>query len=247
MNDRVISGNFGRPRKSHEAQTDAQVETALVLATSGLERWRGTSLAERAAVVRRAANIMRSRVESLIRSVTRTQSEQLARSHGEVLLCADIIDFHARSTEPHRVPQYRRSRLALAEAEAEADSTPYGVVVALQPWTFSSDQLARLAAPNLMAGNVLMVNHAQEVPDCAIGLEDLWREAGAPPGAYTNLRISPQQANRLIDDPRIKGVVQTSRVATDRPTERSAAPSRQRPVSLLVALWRSAFTKHPTP
>jgi succinate-semialdehyde dehydrogenase / glutarate-semialdehyde dehydrogenase len=86
------------------------------------------------------------------------------------------------------------------------------VLFGVEPWNFPYYQLARFAAPNLMAGNVVMVKHAGCVPQCAIAFEKLWLEAGAPAGAYTNLLISYEQVNRVIDDPRIKGVALTGSV-----------------------------------
>ena len=79
----------------------------------------------------------------------------------------------------------------------------------VEPWNFPYYQLARFAAPNVMAGNVVMVKHAECVPQCAIAFERLWLEAGAPAGVYTNLRISHDQVARVIADPRIKGVALT--------------------------------------
>ena len=92
------------------------------------------------------------------------------------------------------------------------ECTPFGVLFGVQPWNFPYYQLARFAAPNLMAGNVVMVKHAGCVPQCAIAFEELWREAGAPAGAYTNLLISYEQVNRVIDDSRIEGVALTGSV-----------------------------------
>jgi succinate-semialdehyde dehydrogenase / glutarate-semialdehyde dehydrogenase len=86
------------------------------------------------------------------------------------------------------------------------------VLFGVEPWNFPYYQLARFAAPNLMAGNVVMVKHAACVPQCALAFEKLWREAGAPAGAYTNLLISYDQVNRVIDDPRVKGVALTGSV-----------------------------------
>jgi len=86
------------------------------------------------------------------------------------------------------------------------------VLFGVQPWNFPYYQLARFAAPNLMAGNMVMVKHAGCVPQCAIAFEKLWLEAGAPAGAYTNLIISYDQVNRVIDDSRIEGVALTGSV-----------------------------------
>ncbi|MCX6614239.1 MAG: NAD-dependent succinate-semialdehyde dehydrogenase, partial [Acidobacteria bacterium] len=82
----------------------------------------------------------------------------------------------------------------------------------IQPWNFPYYQLARFVAPNLMAGNVVMVKHAGCVPQCAIAFEKIWLEAGAPEGTYTNLQISHEQVDHVIDDRRIQGVALTGSV-----------------------------------
>ena len=96
------------------------------------------------------------------------------------------------------------------------ENSPFGVLFCVEPWNFPFYQLARVAGPQLMAGNVLVVKHAGCVPQCAIAFEKLLLDAGAPKGAYTNLLISHEQSNRLIDDPRIKGVALTGSVEAGR-------------------------------
>ena len=96
------------------------------------------------------------------------------------------------------------------------ESSPIGVIFCVEPWNFPYYQLARVAGPHLMAGNVLMVKHAANVPQSAIAFEKLWIEAGAPAGLYTNLLISHDQADRVVDDPRIKGVALTGSAAAGR-------------------------------
>ena len=96
------------------------------------------------------------------------------------------------------------------------ESSPIGVIFGVEPWNFPYYQLARVAGPHLMAGNVLVVKHAGCVPQCAIAFEKLWIEAGAPVGLYTNLLISHDQSDRVVDDPRIKGVALTGSVAAGR-------------------------------
>ena len=92
------------------------------------------------------------------------------------------------------------------------ESSPIGVVFCVEPWNFPYYQLARVAGPHLMAGNVLVVKHAGCVPQCAIAFEKLLLDAGAPVGLYTNLLISHAQSDLVIDDPRIKGVALTGSV-----------------------------------
>jgi len=194
--------------KTFEQLTDAQLESAINTAANCFETWRDTTFTVRAAVAAKAAAIMRARADEFARLVTLEMGKLIDQARGEVALSADIIDYYAKNAEQFLAPQ----RLAPSSGEADVMSTPFGVLFGVQPWNFPYYQLARFAAPNLMAGNVVMVKHAGCVPQCAIAFEHLWREAGAPVGAYTNLLISHDQVNRVIDDPRIKGVALTGSV-----------------------------------
>ena len=198
----------GKILKTFEELTDNQLETALEKAAACFETWRHTTFAERAAVAAKAAAIMRARTDEFARPVTLEMGKLIDQARGEVALSADIIDYYAKNAERFLAPQ----RLEPSSGEAEVESSPFGVLFGVQPWNFPYYQLARFAAPNLMAGNVVMVKHAGCVPQCAIAFEKLWLEAGAPAGAYTNLPISHDQVNRVIDDARIKGVALTGSV-----------------------------------
>ncbi len=188
--------------------SDEQLETSLQIAAACFETWRHTTFAERTAVVARAAGILRARSEEFARPVTLEMGKLIAQARGEVALSADILDYYANNAETFLAPR----RLEPDSGEAVVESSPFGVLFAVRPWNFPYYQLARFAAPNLMAGNVVMVKHAGCVPQCAIAFEKLWLDAGAPAGAYTNLLVSYDQVNRVIDDPRIKGVALTGSV-----------------------------------
>lgn len=198
----------GKVLKTFEELSDKQLETALATAATSFETWRQTSFAARAAVVAKAAAILRARIDEFARPVTLEMGKLVAQARGEVALSADILDYYADNAETFLAPQH----LEPGSGEAVVESSPFGVLFGVQPWNFPYYQLARFAAPNLMAGNVVMVKHAGCVPQCAIAFENLWLEAGAPAGAYTNLLISHGQVNRVIDDPRIKGVALTGSV-----------------------------------
>jgi succinate-semialdehyde dehydrogenase/glutarate-semialdehyde dehydrogenase len=198
----------GKTLKIFEQLTDEQLETALKTAATCFETWRRTTFAKRAAVVAKAAALLRARVDEFARPVTLEMGKRIDEARGEVALSADILDYYAKNAKRFLAPQ----RLKPSSGEAEVVSTPLGVLFGVQPWNFPYYQLARFAAPNLMAGNVVMVKHAGCVPQCAIAFEKLWLEAGAPAGAYTNLLISHDQVNQVIDDPRIKGIALTGGV-----------------------------------
>jgi succinate-semialdehyde dehydrogenase/glutarate-semialdehyde dehydrogenase len=198
----------GKILKTFEELTDKQLETALENAAACFENWRHTTFAERAAVAAKAAAIMRARTDEFARPVTLEMGKLIDQARGEVALSAAIIEYYAKNAERFLAPQH----LKPGTGEAVVESTPLGVLFGVQPWNFPYYQLARFAAPNLMAGNVVMVKHAGCVPQCAMAFEKLWLEAGAPAGAYTNLPISHDQVNRVIDDARIKGVALTGSV-----------------------------------
>jgi succinate-semialdehyde dehydrogenase/glutarate-semialdehyde dehydrogenase len=208
MNYQSISPYDGKILKTFEQLTNEQLESKLATAATCFENWRQTTFVQRAAVVAKAAAIMRLRIEEFARPVTLEMGKLIAEARGEVALSADIIDYYAKNAERFLASE----PLKPSSGEAEVVSTPLGVLFGVQPWNFPYYQLARFAAPNLMAGNVVMVKHAGCVPQCAIAFEKLWLDAGAPLGAYTNLLISHDQVNRVIDDPRIKGVALTGGV-----------------------------------
>jgi succinate-semialdehyde dehydrogenase / glutarate-semialdehyde dehydrogenase len=151
---------------------------------------------------------MRARIDHFASLVTLEMGKLIEQSRAEVLLSADIFDYYARNAEHFLASE----QLKPSSGEAVVESTPFGVLFGIQPWNFPYYQVARFAAPNLMAGNVVMVKHAGCVPQCAIAFEKLWLEAGAPAGAYTNLLISHDQVGRVIDDARIMGVALTGSV-----------------------------------
>jgi len=205
MTYQSINPYNGTVLKTFEELTDAQLEIAVHTAQQCFETWRHTTFAHRSEVLKRAAAILRSRVEDFARPITLEMGKLIEESRGEVALSADILDYYAENAERFLAPQ----QLTPASGEATIESSPFGVLFGIQPWNFPYYQLARFVAPNLMAGNVVLVKHASSVPQCAAAFADLFVEAGAPLGAYTNLMISKSQIAVVIADPRIKGVALT--------------------------------------
>jgi len=169
-------------------------------------------MAERAVIVAKASALMRERVDEFARTMTLEMGKRIGEAKGEVQFSADILAYYANNAERFLA----NVELRPTEGEGHMESSPIGVIFGVEPWNFPYYQLARVAGPQLMAGNVLLVKHAGCVPRCAIAFEKLWLDAGAPAGLYTNLMISHQQSNRVIDDPRIKGVALTGSVAAGR-------------------------------
>lgn len=191
---------------------DAGLDTALDTAQACFEQWRHTTFAQRRAVVARVAALMRERSELLAGAVTLEMGKLIAEARGEVALSADIVDYYAQHAEEFLAPEV----LDPATGSARVENAPTGVLLGVEPWNFPYYQLVRFAAPNAMAGNVVMVKHAGGVPRCAALFAQLWLDAGAPVGLYTNLVISYAQVDRVIDDPRVVGVALTGSAAAGR-------------------------------
>ncbi len=198
----------GKTLKAFDELSAAQLEKAIKTAEMCFQSWRQTTFAERAGILIKAATLLRERAEEFAKPVTLEMGKLIAEARGETALSADILEYYAWHAEAFLAPQ----NLNPKQGEAVVESSPLGVLFGVQPWNFPYYQLARFAAPNLMAGNVVMVKHAGCVPQCAVAFAKLWLDAGAPAGAYTNLLISHDQVNQVIDDPRIKGVALTGGV-----------------------------------
>jgi succinate-semialdehyde dehydrogenase / glutarate-semialdehyde dehydrogenase len=187
--------------------TDEQAMGLLAQAQKTFESWSQTSFAERTAVIKRAAAIFRERSDEFARLLTLEMGKLYAEALGEVELSAQILDYYAENAEAFLAPEPLNT--ASSDDNAMLVSAPLGVILGVQPWNFPYYQLARVAGPNLMAGNVVIVKHASNVPQAAAAFEKLLLEAGAPEGAYTNVYATKEQINLLIDDPRVRGVALT--------------------------------------
>jgi succinate-semialdehyde dehydrogenase/glutarate-semialdehyde dehydrogenase len=202
----------GKLLQTFEEFTAEQLETALATAETCFQTWRHTTFADRALIVTEVAALMNAKVDELARIVTLEMGKRIGEARGEVEFSASILAYYAKNAERFLAPV----KLHPAVGEAHMESSPIGVIFCVEPWNFPYYQLARVAGPHLMAGNVLLVKHAANVPQCAIAFEQLWTEAGAPVGLYTNLLISHDQADSVVDDRRVKGVALTGSAAAGR-------------------------------
>ena len=195
-----------RPIESLAEHTDAELDAILAAADTTYERdWRRRSHADRATVLRWAATILEDRIDHFAAIATREMGKLLREAREEVALSADILRYYADAAAAMLAPR----PLALARGEAVVHNAPIGVIFCIEPWNFPYHQLARVAGPNLMAGNTLVVKHAPGVPRCALAFEALLLEAGAPAGVYANVFLSNDQSATAIAGRRVKGVALT--------------------------------------
>jgi succinate-semialdehyde dehydrogenase / glutarate-semialdehyde dehydrogenase len=185
--------------------SDADLDSAVEVAQSCYaDDWRHRPVADRARILKAAAAALRANAAEYAQYVTAEMGKLIGTSEAEVGLSAAILDYYADHAESFLAPQ------ELPESPgAVIETEPIGVILGIEPWNFPYYQLARVAGPQLMAGNVLIVKHAENVPQCALAFARLFAEAGAPAGVYTNVFASIDQVGRLIEDPRIAGVTVT--------------------------------------
>jgi succinate-semialdehyde dehydrogenase/glutarate-semialdehyde dehydrogenase len=199
----------GKTLKTFVEHTDEQLEKKLATAQSCYETWKNKTYAERAVIVAKAAKLMHEQANDFARLATLEMGKRVNEARGEVQFSSDILAYYAKNAERFLAPV----KLNPVVGSAHMESSPIGVIFCVEPWNFPFYQLARVAGPHLMAGNVIVVKHAGIVPQCAIAFEKLWTDAGAPAGLYTNLLITHKQSDSVVDDPRIKGVALTGSVA----------------------------------
>ncbi|ADB76203.1 NAD-dependent succinate-semialdehyde dehydrogenase [Geodermatophilus obscurus] len=199
----------GRRLAEYPAFSDADVDAALDRAAATQARWAAMPVTERAAVLRRAAVLLREGAEELALLVTREMGKPLAESRAEVEKCATACDWYAE----HAAAFLADEPVETAAVRSWIGYEPVGVVLAVMPWNFPLWQVLRFAAPALMAGNAALLKHSPNTTGCAIAVQRLFAVAGAPDGLFTALVVAepdvPAVTARLIGDPRIGAVTIT--------------------------------------
>ena len=202
MSIQTINPTTNKVVKSFEEMTEKAVAEAVAQASAAFEQWKKTSYGHRSKLLHKVAALMRDKKESLAILITLEMGKPIAQAEGEIILSADIIDYYAE----HGAKFLEDKPLKPEFGSAFVRYSPIGVLLGVEPWNFPFYQVARFAAPNVMIGNTVLVKHASNVPQCAIAIEELFLEAGAPKGVYTNILISGKRATELVADERIKGV-----------------------------------------
>lgn len=188
--------------------TDAEVAQAITKAHEAFLGWRQVAAADRAGIMHRAAELLRAKTDDYARLLTLEMGKLFSEAKGEVALSADILDYYAKNAE--RLLQPEKLPVAdPAEGEAILVCEPLGVLLAIEPWNFPYYQIARIIAPQLSAGNTMLLKHASNVPQSAAAFEKLMREAGLPDGAFQNLYATRGQVEMILNDPRVHGVALT--------------------------------------
>ena len=188
--------------KTFDEMSEVAIEQSIAKSEETFATWKNTSFSKRAELLHNVAGLLRKKKKELAQMITLEMGKLVAEAEGEIKLSAEIFDYYANNAEAFLADKI----LKPIHGQALIRHSPIGILLGVQPWNFPFYQVTRFVAPNIMVGNTLLIKHASIVPQCAIAIEELFLEAGAPLGLYTNLLISGKRASELISDKRIKGV-----------------------------------------
>jgi len=208
----TVNPTTGALVRSFDEHDKASVERALTLAHAAAARWRRTSVGERAAVLERLAEALDRDREALAALATLEMGKTLRAAREEVVKCAAACRHYAAHGPARLAPEAQR----FEGASAVLHYQPLGVVLAVMPWNFPYWQALRAAVPAVLAGNVVLLKHASNVPQCALAIERLFLDANAPAGIFQTLLVGSARIGALIDDPRIAAVTLTGSEAAGR-------------------------------
>ncbi len=189
----------------YPAHTPQQVDQALDVASRAFQSWKATSFIDRARVMVRAAELLESEIPVVGELMTSEMGKTFASAKGEAMKCAMTMRYFAE----HAEGMLQEQSVATSGSRSGVRFDPTGVIFAVMPWNFPLWQVIRMAAPTIMAGNVVMFKHASNVPGCAKYLEDLFLRAGFSPGVMTNVFVDHDRVSSIIGDPRVVGVTLT--------------------------------------
>jgi succinate-semialdehyde dehydrogenase/glutarate-semialdehyde dehydrogenase len=201
----TVNPATGEEIRTFEALTEEGIDDKVQRAADTFREYKKTSFEERARMMLRAAEILEEEAEDFGRLMTSEMGKTLAAATAEAKKCARGCRYYAENAERFMADE----EVELEGARAYIRYEPLGPILAIMPWNFPFWQVFRHAAPALMAGNVILLKHASNVPQCALAIEDIIHRAGFPEGAFQTLLISSSQVQTVIDDPRVKAVTLT--------------------------------------
>jgi succinate-semialdehyde dehydrogenase / glutarate-semialdehyde dehydrogenase len=208
----TVNPATGEPGRSYDQNTLEDARDAAAAAHLAFQQWRRTSFAERSAVMRGAAEILRHRMDEFARLMTEEMGKTLDDGRAEIEKCAFQCDWFA----DHAADYLADEPADIGGGEAFVTFNPLGVVLAVMPWNFPFWQVIRFAAPALMAGNGAILKHASNVPGSALAIEEVLLQAGLPRGLFRAVLLPSHDVEALIGDDHIAAVTLTGSVAAGR-------------------------------
>ncbi|HUS06203.1 MAG TPA: NAD-dependent succinate-semialdehyde dehydrogenase [Bryobacteraceae bacterium] len=195
----------GQTVRTFEPLSSNEIDRKLGVAAAAFQRYRESSFAARAGALRQAADILLAEQEKLARLMTLEMGKPIQAARDEVTKCAAGCRYYAEHGAAHLAEEVVPSSAARSYIRYD----PLGAILAIMPWNFPLWQAFRFAAPALMAGNVALLKHASNVPQCALAMEDVLRRAGFEEGVFQTLLVGSDAVPQILQDPRIAAATLT--------------------------------------
>jgi succinate-semialdehyde dehydrogenase / glutarate-semialdehyde dehydrogenase len=201
----TINPATGQTLKTFESLSDAQIDRKLGIAAQAFTKYRKSSFAERAQLMQRAAEILEDKKETFGRMMTTEMGKTFRSAVEEAVKCAWVCRYYAENGEAFLADEV----VTTPATRSYVRYQPLGAVLAVMPWNYPFWQVIRAAAPILTGGNVMLLKHASNVPQCALMIEELFREAGFPEGVFQTLLIGSAKVDAVLGDPRVAAATLT--------------------------------------
>ena len=218
MSIESINPATGQFRRAYPELSGSALEEKLALAARLFPEWRRSTFAERAELLGRAAGILDAEKSRFGELMTEEMGKPIRAATAEAEKCARVCRYYAGEGERYLAP----AAVQTAARRSFVRFDPLGPVLAVMPWNFPFWQVFRFAAPALMAGNVGLLKHASNVPECALAIEEIFARAGFPSGAFQTLLVGSARVESLVRDPRIAAVTLTGSEAAGQSVGRAA-------------------------
>lgn len=198
----------GEVVKTFETATEAEIDAAIAKADAAFATWRDTPVEDRVAVLSKAADILEENTREYAEVLTLEMGKMIDEAEGEVALCANILRYYVDHAAELLAPRPVAAK-GYGDMDVVVVHEPQGVIYAVEPWNFPFYQVIRVSAPQLSAGNTLVLKHASIVPQSALKMEELFKEAGGPEGLLVNVFASHESNEQILADERVRGVALT--------------------------------------
>jgi succinate-semialdehyde dehydrogenase / glutarate-semialdehyde dehydrogenase len=197
----------GQQLKTFTALSDDLLQNRILAADRAFTAYRRTTWAQRSALLRQAAALLRDqqKAEAWAKLITLEMGKPIAQAISEVQKCATVCDYYA----DHGAELLASEQFSTDASQSWVEYQPLGVILAVMPWNFPFWQVFRFAAPTLMAGNVALLKHASNVPQCAIAIAEIFQQAGFPADVFQTLLISAAQVELVINAPQVQAATLT--------------------------------------
>ncbi len=203
MSDYKVSNPAtGEVEATYPTATEQDIQQVIEHAHTAYQDWQKTSMDERSAILNKVADIYDERQDELARIVATEMGKPVAQAKGELGLVSQIYRYYADNAAKLLAPE----TIDVAQGSASVIKRPVGALLGIMPWNFPHYQVARFVAPNVVAGNTVILKHAPQCPNTAQIIVEILKDAGLPDGVYNNVFATNDQAATIIEDSRVQGV-----------------------------------------